>query len=333
MKRSFQHCQVDYFGPLNIYEKIVIDKETHELVTKAYGCLFSDYYSRACHIELLPDGSTSTFLYGFRRFCATRGMPNELYSDQAQVFLKSAKELKRILSIPKNLRMSAELKKVISNYDWKTIETEIERKGCVWKHNVPKMSWAAGLVERNIGLVKSALVNTVRKTRLNYQQMATYVKEAECLVNLRPLGVLGSEGISVTPSELSIGRNTTLLPDDGNLDFSKPLSRKMFEQKRLTNSFFKRWQRDYLQNLSVSRIWKKDYPNILKPDMHVLVCDNDIAKNSWVQGRIVDLIKSKDGRIRSCSLKNKHGNLIFRPVSKISIYEHSLLEDFNDNAE
>ena len=330
VKRSFQNIQIDFFGPLNIYEKITINGETTEITTKSYGCIFSDYYSRCCHIELLPDGSTDSFFHGYKRFCCRRGEPNEIFSDCAQVFVKSAKELKRIWSLPKNLRMSADLKKVISNYDWNRIETEVEKRGTRWRHNIPKMSWAAGLVERNIGLVKSALMNTVRKSKLSYQSMFTLVCEAECLVNLRPLGVLGSEGITVTPSELAIGRNTNLVPDDGKIDFSKPLSRKMYEQKKLTNSFFRRWQQDYLQNLAVSRIWKKDYPNILKKGMHVLVRDNDLSKNQWMTGIITDLIRSNDGRIRSCVLKNTKGNTIYRPTSKISIFEHSLLEDYND---
>ena len=325
-----ENCRFKKYSGDKIYVKRSLNGETTEITTKSYGCIFSDYYSRCCHIELLPDGSTDSFFHGYKRFCCRRGEPNEIFSDCAQVFVKSAKELKRIWSLPKNLRMSADLKKVISNYDWNRIETEVEKRGTRWRHNIPKMSWAAGLVERNIGLVKSALMNTVRKSKLSYQSMFTLVCEAECLVNLRPLGVLGSEGITVTPSELAIGRNTNLVPDDGKIDFSKPLSRKMYEQKKLTNSFFRRWQQDYLQNLAVSRIWKKDYPNILKIGMHVLVRDNDLSKNQWMTGIITDLIRSNDGRIRSCVLKNTKGNTIYRPTSKISIFEHSLLEDYNE---
>ena len=100
----------------------------------------------------------------------------------------------------------------------------------------------------------------------------------------------------------------------------------MFEQKRLANSFFKRWQKDYLQNLSISRIWRKDHQNILKKGMHVLIMDNDLAKNQWSQAIVVDLKESGDGRIRSATLRNKKGNLIRRPLSKLAVYEHSLLE-------
>ena len=51
-----------------------------------------------------------------------------------------------------------------------------------------------------------------------------------------------------------------------------------------------------------------------------------MAKNQWSQAIVVDLKESADGRIRSATLRNKKGNLIRRPLSKLAVYEHSLLE-------
>ena len=329
VERAFQNCQVDFLGPFHIFEKVIVEGKEHEIYTKAMGCLFSDYYSRALHIELIPGSTMDDFFHAYRRFVSRRGEPSNLYSDCARVFTSSAKLLKEMWSLPKNLKMSQEVRKVISRYDWEKIETYIEERGTKFHHNIPKMSWGCGIVERSVGLLKACLVNTVKNSKLNYQQMASYITEAESLCNLRPLNVISGtagEAISVTASELAIGRNTSILPDSGKIDHSKPLSRKMFEQKRLANSFFKRWQKDYLQNLSISRIWRKDHQNILKKGMHVLIMDNDMAKNQWSQAIVVDLKESADGRIRSATLRNKKGNLIRRPLSKLAVYEHSLLE-------
>ena len=74
----FKVIGTDYVGA--IYYKI---KKKSEL--KAYILLFSCSVTRAAHIELVSNPTTTEFIKGFKRLILRRGKPKIVYSDDAKL--------------------------------------------------------------------------------------------------------------------------------------------------------------------------------------------------------------------------------------------------------
>lgn len=87
--RSFQHCGLDYAGPL------LVRASAGRGITcrKAYIALFICLATRAIHLELVSDYSTPAFLNAFVRFSSRRGLPASVYSDNGTTFVEADREL------------------------------------------------------------------------------------------------------------------------------------------------------------------------------------------------------------------------------------------------
>ena len=82
----FSHVGTDYFGPL------VVKVKRSEC--KRYGCLFTCMTTRAIHLELSNDLTSSAFINALKRFLARRGPVKFIYSDNGTNFVGA----ERILS-------------------------------------------------------------------------------------------------------------------------------------------------------------------------------------------------------------------------------------------
>ena len=103
--RPFATTGADMFGPLRITVRRSIEKR--------YGLLFTCFSTRATHIELAGDLSTSSTIMAIRRFVARRGKPHLIVSDNAMGFRSANDELKRAVAAIDNEairnRLSGEL--------------------------------------------------------------------------------------------------------------------------------------------------------------------------------------------------------------------------------
>ncbi|XP_072392238.1 uncharacterized protein [Diabrotica undecimpunctata] len=83
---------VDYAGPFQLKEI----KGRGVKSWKAYLCLFICFTTKAVHLELVSDLTTEAFLVAFRRFCARRGKPSQIHSDNGTNFTGANNELKEL---------------------------------------------------------------------------------------------------------------------------------------------------------------------------------------------------------------------------------------------
>lgn len=87
--RAFSHYGVDYAGPIAVRMSSGRGFKSH----KGYLALFVCLASRAIHIELVSNCSIAAFLDAFTRFCARRGLPAVVYSDNGTAFTGADREL------------------------------------------------------------------------------------------------------------------------------------------------------------------------------------------------------------------------------------------------
>ena len=89
----FTQVGVDYACPLLVYNKDTKEQD------KFYVCLFTCASTRAVHLKLTDNLSFEALIRAFRRFCARRGLPRTLVSDNA--FRSASKEIKKLLRTPR----------------------------------------------------------------------------------------------------------------------------------------------------------------------------------------------------------------------------------------
>jgi hypothetical protein len=88
----FAYTAIDFAGPM--YLKCRGESSSN----KVWICLFTYCVTRAIHLELVPDMTTTTFVRCLKRFSARRGLPRKIISDNAKTFKAAAKLIKIILN-------------------------------------------------------------------------------------------------------------------------------------------------------------------------------------------------------------------------------------------
>ena len=76
-------------------------------------------------------------------------------------------------------------------------------EGIKWKFIVGLAPWMGGFYERLVGLVKRTLKKAIGKASLTNEQLLTILKEAEAVINARPLVYIGDDIqslIALTPA-------------------------------------------------------------------------------------------------------------------------------------
>ena len=84
---AFTNVGLDYIGPFTVIQR---GKEE-----KAYICLFNCLVTRAVHLEVTEDLTTSACMTAIRIFIARRGQPRLLLSDNGSNFLGARKQIRR----------------------------------------------------------------------------------------------------------------------------------------------------------------------------------------------------------------------------------------------
>ena len=117
----FLNTGIDYFGPFFVSMKRSTEKR--------WGFLFTCLTTRAFHFEVVPNMDTSSCVMGIERFCARRGIPSVIWSDNGTNFVASEKEL---LSN-------------INNWNQQVFSESLVKKGIKWKFNPPSAAHRGGV--------------------------------------------------------------------------------------------------------------------------------------------------------------------------------------------
>ena len=299
----FSSTGVDFAGPLLVKEK------NGEMV-KTYIALFTCCITRAVHLELVSDLSTSTFLNCLRRFCARRGTPRHIVSDNAKTFKSANKVLYKILS-----------KHEVGEF--------FTSKHIIWKFNLDRTPWWGGVFERMVGTVKRCLRKVLGNARLTQDEMSTVLVEIENTVNSRPLTYCDEEyDLQVlTPSHLLVGRRISALSDNVDIDLDIDedandynLSKRFLYLTRKLGHFWKRWRNEYLLGLRETHKMQKNKSNDISKGDIVLVYEDNQKRNVWKMAIVEELIKGKDGEVRGAKVRKAAKGkpiILNRPLQKL----------------
>ena len=102
--------------------------------------------------------------------------------------------------------------------------------------------------------------------------------------------------------------------DDNDVNWNK--RHKHLEKMR--NHFWNIWRKEYVTALREGHRCRKSEPEIVNVNDIVLIYDKSQPRHLWNLGRILELIRSKDGLVRAAQVKcGSSGNILSRPLNKL----------------
>ena len=295
----FSHVGVDHTGSYAI-------KDPQGRKTKAYICLFVCVTTRAVHLEVVENLTTSSFIMCLRRLAATKGMPTLILLDNRRTFIAGETFL-----------LDLQLDPSVREY--------LQSKNVRWKHQTPRSPWMGSHFERLVRTIKANLTTAISRKFVTLVEFSTVVKEAENIVNSRPLTYQSdsTRDVPLSPSQLAWGRDLTLMPpllqpgDPLDEDHDARATRAQYEL--LSNAlerFWKRWHNEYLLSLR-----EKHYNRCAENPTHylsvgklVIVRHDNVHRIEWPLGVITAIYPDDRGVIRTAEVE-ECGKRSLQPVS------------------
>jgi hypothetical protein len=302
--RAFSKVGVDYAGPFLIRPIQPRSKVT----LKAYIAVFICPVTRAIHLEVVSDLSTSAFLASLRRFVSRRGRPTDIYSDCGTNFVGADNELKDMykmfLSSPHNLLISKEMTNM----------------GITWHFNPPAAPHFGGLWEAGVKSMKHHLRRIMGLQRLTFEELYTTTAQIEAILNSRPLtpeSTSPDDLAALTPGHFLIGCPLNSFPELNVEDI--PINRLSRWQllQQFIQTFWRRWSAEYLTRLQQRPKWMTGERKISVGDL-VLIKEENLPPLKWRLGRVTQLHPGRDYIPRVATLKVQSGELK-RPIVKLCL--------------
>ncbi|XP_077288854.1 uncharacterized protein LOC143913125 [Arctopsyche grandis] len=279
----FSHVGIDFAGPFPV--KSGCNKNSK--IIKGYVCVFVCFSSKAVHLELVGDLTSSNFLNCLRRFVARRGRPNTIYSDNATNFVGASRELVNLVKLIYERPHEEKLLRYVAS------------EGIRWKFNPPRAPHMGGLWEAAVKSMKIHLNKVLKATTLNFESFCTVLTQIEACMNSRPLSPLSSDPLDLlplTPGHFLIGRSLLALPME--VKYNTNVHANLLQIQLTTAAFWKRWSAEYLHSLQLRHKWKKDSSNNLSVGQMVLLKEEHMLPTRWVLGRVTKSYPGPDGRVR-----------------------------------
>ncbi|XGW27542.1 hypothetical protein V3C99_007836 [Haemonchus contortus] len=312
--KPFQHVGCDYIGPF-----------TTDNNEKAYIALYTCLTTRAIHLELVDSLSASAFLDSFLRFISRRGVPTIIRSDCGTNFVLGAKVIDHLF------QNTTETGHSVMSYS--------ATKNIKWIFNPPAAPWMGGVWERLVGTVKKCISKTIGRKKLSYRKLTTMLTCIEAVVNTRPLTKVDPQDLTslpLRPVDFLQGNLKFSLPESSNSDeredpsYGEATITNMKQAKEalkfaedVANSFWIKWHREYLTELrdthksstKQTRHSSRSEPEI--GEIVLILPDEPVPRSNWPLGRIVEVVRSSDGLVRSAKVITSSGKTSHRPIAKL----------------
>jgi len=293
----FTSTGVDYFGPFEI--------KRGRSVVKCYGVMFTCLAARAVHLEVADSLDTSSFINALRRFLARRGQCRKLRSDNGTNFVGA----------------QAELKRAIENWNLNQINDFMLQRDIDWAFNPPAGSHHGGVWERMIRSVRKVLNSVLGQQstcKLDSECFRTILCEVEAVLNDRPITKLSDQHDdleALTPNHILLMKRQPSLPPGLFVKEDMYAKRRWRQVQYISDLFWKRWVREYVPLLQERQKWLGVKRNLQIDDV-VLVVDESSPRNSWLLGRVQEVLPDRNGVVRQVRVKTKV-SVLTRPIDKL----------------
>ena len=302
-QRPFRSCAVDYMGPVGLSSKT----GRNPSITKAYVCVFVCTVTRAIHLELVNDASTTEFIAAFRRIVSVRGQVARICSDNGTNFVGANNFLKQIYA---------------KQIEWATGEFA-EKFNLKWSFITPNAPHHGGLHEAAVKSTKKHLLRVIGQQNLTFSEYYTLLKQVEACVNSRPICPISDDPndlVALTPSHFLIGEPLITLAEEANLtDVNVGRLTRWQMVQQMSQNFWKRWHDEYVMRLIDRTKWKSEQQNLQLNDL-VIVREDNLPPSKWTLGRIIETFPSADGFVRTVKIRTKYGEYL-RPITKLGLLE------------
>ncbi|XP_063404523.1 uncharacterized protein LOC134687988 [Mytilus trossulus] len=304
----FSFVGVDVFGPWNIVTRRTRGGAAN---SKRWAVLFTCLASRAVHIEVIEEMSSSSFINALRRFYALRGKVQEFRSDRGSNFVGCTDAL-QIDAL---------------NVEDGEVRTLLNKNRTIWRFNTPHSSHMGGSWERMIGIARKILNNMlfdVRYKNLTHEVLTTFMAEVTAIMNARPIVPVSTDSDNptiLTPSLLLTQKTSDQEDSFENITSTACMYQSQWKYvQTLAEIFWKRWSREYLQTLQKRQKWKKEVTNLKQGDI-ILMREKDMVRSEWPIGTILRTFASEnDNLIRKIEVRViKQGKPVIyvRPITEI----------------
>lgn len=300
--RPFRHSGVDYAGPFQIKAR----GGRTNIIEKKYVAVFICMVTKAVHLELAEDLSTTEFIQAFLRFTSIRGSCTKLWSDNGKNFVGAEKELAKMLRSWKRFDMAKQLQK----------------EGTEWHFITPSAPHQGGLWEAAVKSMKYHLRRVIGAEILTSSAFRTILAQTSAVMNSRPIAALSDDPESLeflTPGHLLLGES--IIQPFGAYVQETPDNRLTLAAKAQKRSqlIWKAWSQDYLHELQQRTKWTTPKPNLKIGDL-VLIREENVPPTLWQTGRITNVFPGADGLVRNVRLKTASSkNDLDRPVQKLCL--------------
>ena len=302
---AFDSTGLDFAGPFTL-------KRGHTRkpsYVKAYLCLFVCMSTKAVHIEVVSDLTTSAFMAARKRFVARRGCPNTISSDNGSNFIGAKNQLKDLYSFLQSTETNSSIHEYLLSrrITWNNIPERAPHFGGLWESAVKKM--------------KYHLKRVVGAQVLTYEELSTVTAQVEACLNSRPLLATTShnaDGITpLTPGHFLLLKPPTAYPEYPQLPEEPSKLKKWHLCQAIVQHFWDRWSKEYLQTLQSRSKWKIPQPNLMTGDIVIIKEDRTFACH-WPLAKILTTYPGKDGLVRVAQVQT--GSSIYkRPVTKLAL--------------
>ena len=97
--------------------------------------------------------------------------------------------------------------------------------------------------------------------------------------------------------------------------------------QQLLQLFWKRWRREFLPRLNVSKKWFHSKHNLKEGDV-VLIVEPKASRGEWPLGRVIEAYPESDGLVRVVKVKSKNKEY-FRSIHRLCPLEY--VEEHSEN--